>query len=243
MLFVELRFFAFFLVVFAVHWTLRGNTARKAWLLAASHFFYACFFIGDPVAFCRHVAAGEWDALPDAWWFPAVFVSTTLAVYAVARCIGAAQSETWRRSWLVLGLAIDLGVLCFFKYFNFFTISASDFLSWAGLGASDWTLRIFLPFGISFYTFQSMSYTIDVYRRRLEALPRLLDLAFYLAFFPHIVAGPIVRAVTFLPQVFAKRVWRDVDVRGALALFFVGLVKKACISETVRRTSIERAGD
>ena len=233
MLFVELRFLAFFLLVFAVHWTLRGHTARKAWLLLMSHVFYACFFIGDPGDFVANVAAGNWSALPDAWWFPAVFISTTLAVYGVARAIGAAHSEAARKGWLVLGLAVDLGVLCFFKYFNFFTISASDFLRWAGLGASDWTLRIFLPFGISFYTFQSMSYTIDVYRRRLEPLRSLLDLAFYLAFFPHIVAGPIVRAVTFLPQVFAQRVWRDVDVRGALALFFVGFVKKACVSETV----------
>jgi alginate O-acetyltransferase complex protein AlgI len=233
MLFVEPRFFVFFLLVFGVHWALRSNTARKVWLLVCSHVFYACFFIGHPGEFLADVRAGNWEALPEAWWFPAVFLATTFEAYAVGRGIAAARSEAWRKCWLIAGLAFDLGVLCFFKYFNFFTVSASEFLRWAGLGAADWTLRIFLPFGISFYTFQSMSYTIDVYRRRIVPLRSYLDLGFYLASFPHIVAGPIVRAVTFLPQVVEQRRWRDVDVRGALALFFVGFLKKACVSEMV----------
>ncbi len=233
MLFVEFRFFVFFLVIFAVHWTLRSNTARKAWLLVCSHFFYACFFWGDLGAFFSNVAAGAWDKLPIGWWFPAVLIASTCMDYTVGLGIAAAQSERARKSWMLVSVIANLGVLSFFKYYNFFVASAADFLQWIGLPAGEWTLAIFLPFGISFYTFQSMSYSIDVYRRRLEPVRSFLDLAFFIAFFPQLVAGPIVRAMTFLPQVFEKRVWGTVDVRGCLTLFFIGFVKKACISENV----------
>jgi alginate O-acetyltransferase complex protein AlgI len=130
-----------------------------------------------------------------------------------------------------MSLAANLGVLSFFKYFNFFVGSAAEFLDWAGLHTSLPTLNIILPYGVSFYTFQSMSYSIDVYRRRLEPVRRFLDLAFFISFFPQLVAGPIVRAMSFLPQVYEKRVWANVDVRGCATLFFVGFVKKACVSE------------
>ena len=233
MLFIEFRFFIFFLLVLGVHWALRTNRSRKLWLLICSHFFYACFFVGDPLEFLGHVRAGEWGKLPTGWWFPLVLMGSTCMDYAVGLGIGNAQTELKRRGWLLASLGVNLGVLCFFKYYNFFIVSASGFLHWVGLPAGDWTLRIFLPYGISFYTFQSMSYSIDVYRRRLEPVRRFLDLAFFIAFFPQLVAGPIVRAMTFLPQVFVKRVWSSVDVRGALTLFFIGFVKKACVSETV----------
>ncbi len=233
MLFVELRFFFFFLVVFSVHWALRSNTWRKAWLLLASHFFYACFFIGDPGEFMSHVRAGEWSKLPEGWWFPLVLVGSTCMDYAVGLGIAAANLEWKRRGWLLMSLFANLGVLCFFKYYNFFAGSAADFLRYIHLPASDWTLQIFLPYGISFYTFQSMSYSIDVYRRRLEPVRSFLDLACFIAFFPQVVAGPIVRAMTFLPQLFEKRQWSNVDVRGALTLFFIGFVKKRCVSENV----------
>jgi alginate O-acetyltransferase complex protein AlgI len=231
MLFVEPRFFFFFLVVFAGHWALRSLTLRKVWLLLCSHFFYACFFIGDPWTFFLKLRTGA--ALPEGWWFPFVLIGSTCMDYAVGMGIADARTDRARRSWLLISLCINLGVLAFFKYFNFFLTSASDFLQWVGLPASDWTLRIFLPFGISFYTFQSMSYSIDVYRGRLPAVRRFLDLAFFISFFPQLVAGPIVRAMTFLPQTIIARVWANVDLRGCLVLFFIGFVKKACISENV----------
>ena len=231
MLFVELRFFLFFLVVFGVHWALKSNTWRKAWLLVCSHFFYACFFIGDPVSFLGKLRAGE--PLPEGWWFPFVLVGSTCMDYAVGLGIGRSATTRKRRAWLLVSVVANLGVLCFFKYYNFFISSAGEFLASIGLPTSDWTLRIFLPYGISFYTFQSMSYSIDVYRRRLEPVRNFLDLAFFIAFFPQLVAGPIVRAMTFLPQVFVKRVWANVDVRACLVLFFIGFVKKACVSENV----------
>ena len=233
MLFVEFRFLFFFLLVFGVHWALRGNTSRKLWLLVANHFFYACFFIGEPLPFWENLTGGHWDKLPPGWWFPAVLWASTCMDYAVGLGLGNSKTEGRRRAWLLASILANLGVLCFFKYFNFFLTSASAFLSWFGLPASDWTLQIILPYGVSFYTFQSMSYSIDVYRRRLEPVRSFLDLAFFISFFPQLVAGPIVRAMTFLPQVFEKRVWARVDVRACLALFFLGFVKKACISENV----------
>jgi alginate O-acetyltransferase complex protein AlgI len=238
-LFVELRFFCFFLIVFSVHWLLRGNEARKVWLLLCNHFFYACFFIGDPSTFVKSVSAGQWSSLPDGWWFPAVLWASTCMDYAAGLGIAGAQSEVKRRAWLLLSLGANLGVLCYFKYFNFFVGSAGGFLEWAGLRTSLHTLKIILPYGISFYTFQSMSYSIDVYRRRLEPVRRFLDLAFFISFFPQLVAGPIVRAMTFLPQVFVKREWSQVDVRGACGLFFMGFVKKACVSEFAARFADE----
>jgi alginate O-acetyltransferase complex protein AlgI len=233
MLFVEFRFFIFFLVVFSVHWALRTNTARKWWLLLASHFFYACFFIGEPFVFLDHLRHGRWMQLPPGWWFPAVLWASTCLDYIVGLGLGRATAEGRRKAWLVASIIANLGVLCFFKYFNFFLTSAGEFLAWFGLPTSVHTLSIILPYGVSFYTFQSMSYSIDVYRRRLEPVRRFLDLAFFISFFPQLVAGPIVRAMTFLPQVFEKRVWARVDVRACVTLFFIGFVKKACVSEFV----------
>ena len=115
MLFVELRFLIFFSVVFTVHWALRGNTARKLWLLLSSHCFYACFFIGEPSAFFDHVRLGEWAKLPAGWWFPAVLWGSTCMDYAVGLGIAGAATESRRKAWLLGSLVANLGVLCFFK--------------------------------------------------------------------------------------------------------------------------------
>jgi len=240
-LFVQFRFLVFFLVVFSVHWLLRSNTARKVWLLAASHFFYACLFLGGPdsasaddfplLTFIDKWATGK--PLPTGWWFPIVLWASTVMDYVVGLGLGRSVSDRGRRTWLLVSLCANLGVLAFFKYANFGIDSVYTVLGWFGLHTSKATLNIFLPYGISFYTFQSMSYSIDVYRRRLEPVRSFLDLAFFISFFPQLVAGPIVRAMTFLPQVSSRRLWGNVDVRGCLTLFFIGFVKKACISENI----------
>jgi alginate O-acetyltransferase complex protein AlgI len=232
MLFVEFRFFVFFAVVFSVTWLLRSNRARKVWLLACSHFFYACFFVGPPLEFARNLAAHRWRDMPAGWWFPLVLMGSTCMDYLVGRGLGAAAEER-RKGWLMVSLGINLGVLCWFKYFNFFLTSAGAFLGWVGLPVSAHTLAIILPYGVSFYTFQSMSYTIEVYRRHIEPERSFLNLAFFISFFPQLVAGPIVRSMTFLPQTKEPRKWEQVDARGALALFLTGFVKKACLAETV----------
>jgi alginate O-acetyltransferase complex protein AlgI len=211
MSFVEFRFLWFFLIIFSVYWTLPGNTARKIWLLFCSYVFYAA-----------------WN-----WKFCFLLLGSTTVDYVVGRMLARDTSRTWRRFWIVVSVCVNLGVLGFFKYFNFFVSSASEFLAWIGLPASVSSLNIILPVGISFYTFQSMSYTIDVYRRRLPAISSFVDLALFISFFTHLVAGPIMRAVVFLPQLVSAPKFAQVDARSALLLFLSGFIKKACVADGV----------
>ncbi|MEY2562147.1 MAG: alginate O-acetyltransferase complex protein AlgI [Verrucomicrobiota bacterium] len=211
MLFVEFRFFWFFLAVFCVYWSLRENRARKVWLLLCSYVFYAA-----------------WD-----WRFLFLLMGSSALDYFVGRMLARTQNPATRRRWLILSLSVNLGTIALFKYCNFFISSAAVFLAWLGLPASLHTLNIIIPVGVSFYTFHSMSYTIDVYRGKMRAVPSILDVACFIGFFPQMVAGPIVRAVQFLPQLRSLRKFSEVDIRGALVLFLVGFVKKACIADGV----------
>jgi alginate O-acetyltransferase complex protein AlgI len=211
MLFIEFRFFWFFLVVFSVYWSLRENRSRKIWLLVCSYIFYAA-----------------WN-----WKFVFLLMGSSALDYFVGTMLARTDNPRARRGWLMLSLGANLGTLAFFKYFNFFIASAATLLAWLGLPASLHTLNIILPVGISFYTFHSMSYTIDVYRGKMRAVSSFLDVAAFIGFFPQMVAGPIVRAATFLPQLRTLRRFSDVDVRGALVLFLTGFIKKACIADAL----------
>ena len=212
MLFVELRFFLFFAIVFALAWTLRRNTSRKTVLTAASYVFY-----------------GAWD-----WRFLGLILFITMVSALVgARVEKGAGTEVDRKRWLTLGIVLSLGVLGLFKYFNFFADSFADLAGLVGLPAGKVTLNLVLPVGISFYTFQAISYMVDIYRGQIAGQRRFLDTAFYIAFFPQLVAGPIVRASHFIPQMDTPRRWADVNVRAALILFLIGFVKKACISDNI----------
>jgi alginate O-acetyltransferase complex protein AlgI len=211
MLFTEPRFLAFFVVAFAVAWALRRDTARKAWLLLCSYAFYAA-----------------WD-----WRFLGLIALSTLVDYAAGRGMGGTRDAAARRAWLIASLVANLGVLGLFKYWDFFVTSGAGLLGALGLPVSPRTLGLVLPVGISFYTFQTLSYSIDVYRGRLTAHRSLLDFALFVGFFPQLVAGPIVRAVEFLPQLAARPAWGAVAVRAQLWLFLAGFVKKACISDNV----------
>ncbi|MCA9247841.1 MAG: MBOAT family protein, partial [Planctomycetales bacterium] len=153
--------------------------------------------------------------------------------YAVGRLLNDEDRLARRKGLLWLSVVMNLGLLGVFKYFNFFVESAGSLLSWMGLPASDTTLAIVLPVGISFYTFQTMSYTIDVYRRDLKAEKSALNFALFVAFFPQLVAGPVVRARDFLPQLASMRRFRNVDVQACLVLFLVGFFKKACVSDNI----------
>src|SRR4051812_24484880 len=211
MLFVEFRFFWFFLAVFCVYWSLRDNRSRKIWLLLCSYFFYAA-----------------WD-----WRFLFLLMGSSALDYFVSMKLARTENPAARRRWLVLSLCANLGTIAIFKYCNFFISSAAVLLAWLGLPASLHTLNIIIPVGVSFYTFHSMSYTIDVYRRKLEPVRSPLDLACFIGFFPQMVAGPIVRASQFLPQLRSIRHFSDIDPRGALVLFLTGFIKKACIADGV----------
>lgn len=211
MLFVEFRFLWFFLAVFAVYWSLRRNEPRKIWLLVCSYFFYAA-----------------WN-----WKFLFLIMASSALDYFIGMMMTRTENPRTRRGWLILSLCANLGTIAFFKYYNFFVTSAAALLEWLGLPASLHTLNIIIPVGVSFYTFHSMSYTIDVYRGKLRPVSSILDLACFIGFFPQMVAGPIVRAYAFLPQLQSIRRFADVDVRGALILFLGGFIKKACIADAV----------
>lgn len=232
-LFIEFRFIWIFAIIFLVHWALRSNTSRKVWLLTCSHVFYTCFFVGNPIEFVQNISAGKWDQLHQGWWFPLLLWFSTFMDYYVGLGIEAAKTERGRKLWVTGSLVVNLGVLAFFKYYSFFDDNVRAVFAWMGLSPTWEPLKVFLPYGISFYTFQSLSYSIEVYRKHLPAERSFLNLAFFVAFFPQVVAGPIVRAMTFLPQTLQKTEWSKVDVRGCLVLFFIGFVKKACVSDNL----------
>jgi len=214
MVFSEPRFLLFFLLVFCVHWSLRSNQWRKHVLLVASLYFY-----------------GSWD-----WRFLGLIVGAATVDWYSARQIQRAREEARRaKGWLLFSLIYNLGVLGFFKYFNFFVDSGVVFLGWLGFEAKIEVLKIVLPVGISFFTFQTMSYTIDVYRGDLRPVRGYLDFLLYVTFFPQLVAGPIVRASTFLPQLFETRRFADVDVHRALGQFLSGFIKKSVVADLIAK--------
>jgi len=211
MLFTEPLFFLFFPVVLAGAWWLSSDRLRKLWLLAASYLFYAA-----------------WD-----WRFLSLIAASTLVDYWVGRALERVEASRGRRALLVTSLALNLGLLGVFKYYGFFVESARGLLAVLGLSVATRVPEIVLPVGISFYTFQTLSYTIDLYRGRLEPVRSLPDFALFVSFFPQLVAGPIVRASDFLPQLDRRPRWADVAVRRHLALFLIGFVKKACLADNV----------
>ena len=211
MLFTEARFLFFFAIAFGVYWTLPRNRPRKVWLLVLSYVFYAA-----------------WD-----WRFLGLILFSTGLDYLVGGLLRGEQSNLRRKLLLTLSLAGNLGMLGFFKYYNFFVESAAAFAGLLGFEASPHTLGIILPVGISFYTFQTLSYTIDVYRGRLQPVDSLLDFAVFVGFFPQLVAGPIVRASHFLPQLEDKKRISDVQLRACLSLFLIGFIKKAVLSDNI----------
>ncbi|MEX1026288.1 MAG: MBOAT family O-acyltransferase [Planctomycetota bacterium] len=211
MIFTEARFFVFFFTILAVYWGLRGDRSRKAWLLLASYAFYAAW----------------------RWEFLSLILTSTVVDWIAGARLQRATSARARKGWLALSLGVNLTLLGFFKYFGWFVDSGVEFLNWLGLGASAPVLSIVLPVGISFYTFQTLSYTIDIYRRELEPTDSRLDFALFVAFFPQLVAGPIVRAVEFLPQLGESKRMAAIRWRPLLLLFLFGYVKKACLSDNL----------
>lgn len=211
MSFNSLVYAVFLPAVVLVYWQL-SHRGQNRFLLAASYVFY-----------------GWWD-----WRFCGLLALSTVVDWAIARQLDRTGDDRARRLLLATSLATNLGVLGFFKYADFFTASAERLLAGLGLEAGFPTLGILLPVGISFYTFQSLAYTIDVYRRRLPAEPRLTEVALYVSFFPQLVAGPIERATRLLPQLTQPRTRPDGDaVSSAFALIVLGLVKKVVIADTV----------
>ena len=189
--------------------TARNHRARKLFLLAASYYFYA-----------------YWD-----WRFLGLILASTLIDYSVGLCLKRTTVPAKRKLLLIVSLVCNLGLLGFFKYFNFFVGSLQALI--APLGWHVGSLNILLPVGISFYTFQSLSYTIDMYRGRIKCCDDFADFALFVSFFPQLVAGPIVRASVFLKQLETPRQLTWLRAGEGFRQFTIGLFKKAFIADRI----------
>jgi D-alanyl-lipoteichoic acid acyltransferase DltB (MBOAT superfamily) len=172
-----------------------------------------------------------------------LLVTSCVLDYSVALAMARARTQRRKRAWLLLSLGGNLGLLGTFKYFNFFAGATSDALGLLGLHVAAPHLNVLLPVGISFYTFESLSYTIDVYRGQLQPTRNFLKFAFFLTFFPHLVAGPIVRASDFLPQLDPKPRLTPAAVGEGLFLIATGMIKKVAVADYLAINLVDRVFD
>ena len=175
-----------------------------------------------------YIFYGWWD-----WRFVFLLMTTTVMDYTLGRLMERNEDDGYRKRMIVVSVIMNLGFLGFFKYFNFFTDSIVRGMSQFGMQPSWTMLHIILPVGISFYTFQSMSYTIDIYRREIKAERDFIKFAAFVAFFPQLVAGPIVRASDFLPQFREEKTWDWNRVISGFTRILWGLFKKIAIADTI----------
>ena len=214
MIFNSLEFGVFFVLVLGVYVALARVSSRRPQnllLLLASYLFY-----------------GAWD-----WRFLGLIWISTAVDYWVGLRLHQSTDAAIRKRWVTLSLITNLGILGFFKYAGFFVDSLTALLRSMGVTADLGTLDIVLPVGISFYTFQTLSYTVDIYRRRLEPTRDLLDFALFVAFFPQLVAGPIERATRLLPQIAGERQMTWQRLSDGSWLIFWGLFKKVVIGDNL----------
>lgn len=210
MLFNSFPFIIFLSVVLPLYYALTQRWQNRM-LLCASYFFYA-----------------SWD-----WHFVPLIAISTVVDFWCALFIHRSTDATTRRRWLLLTLLLNLGFLGFFKYYGFFVDSFVDLLHVLGIQMSRSVLQVVLPVGISFYTFQSISYSIDVYYRRTEPTRDFFAFALYVSYFPHLVAGPIQRSTHLLPQLQAPRIVDRARIATASQLILMGYFKKVFIADGV----------
>jgi D-alanyl-lipoteichoic acid acyltransferase DltB (MBOAT superfamily) len=212
MLFNSFDFAIFFPIVFILYWLVSQNKiARNILLLVASYVFY-----------------GWWD-----WRFLFLIFISSLVDFIIGQIIHKASSDKKRKRFLMVSLLVNLGFLCYFKYANFFIETFVDSFRLFGQELEVSTLNIILPVGISFYTFQTLSYTIDIYRKQLEPTKDALSFFTFVAFFPQLVAGPIERASHLLPQFYKTYKFNYNQVKSGLLLIAFGLFKKMVIADRV----------
>ena len=214
MLFNSLEFFLFLPIVFILYWFVckKYLKTQNILLLIASYVFY-----------------GMWD-----WRFLSLILFSTIVDYFVALKINTLEHQTKRKLWLSVSIIFNLGLLGFFKYYNFFVDSWVDLVSMFGYHMqSTWTLKVILPVGISFYTFQTMSYSFDVYYKKIKPTRDFLSFAAFVSFFPQLVAGPIERASNLLHQITNKRTFNYNQSVSGLKLILWGLFKKVVIADAL----------
>jgi len=209
MLFCSQQFCLFFLVLFFLYWALPWHRGRVLILLAASIYFYAC-----------------WNH-----WLALLLCVSSLADYLIARGMESTSAARVKKLLLFTSLAGNLGLLCYFKYANFFLGSLREAAGGFGLSLSVPVLQVMLPVGISFYTFEAINYTVDVYRGKVRAARDLTHFMLFILFFPHLVAGPIVRARAFLPLVARRKHWSWLRAHQGVLLILLGVVKKLAIAD------------
>ena len=210
MLFSSLTFAMFFVVVYALYLVL-SHRAQNRMLLVASYIFY-----------------GSWD-----WRFLSLILFSTFLDYFCGLRIDQASSDRTRKQFLFLSVFSNLAILGFFKYFNFFSATLQELVGLFGIQMSPIVLNILLPMGISFYTFQTMSYTIDIYRREMKPTKRFFDFALFVAFFPQLVAGPIERAKRLLPQILEPRTVNFDRFHEGCFLIFWGFFMKVFVADNL----------
>ncbi len=210
MLFNTTEFLLFLTAFLLLYSLVRAHLhLRNVLIVAASYVFYAA-----------------WD-----WRFLGLLILSSVVDFFVGLRLAGAPSNPRRRAWLGLSLAFNLGLLATFKYFGFFLESFHALLDSVGVRHASWSWQVVLPVGISFYTFQSLGYTLDVYRRRIEPSRDLVGFLAFVAFFPQLVAGPIERASHLIPQFLRTRVLRLADVENGLWLILAGLFKKVVVAD------------
>jgi len=210
MVFNSLHFVVFFLVVYPLYRVLR-HRAQNLMLVAASYYFYAA-----------------WD-----WRFLFLLIGSTVIDYSVGRYLARTENPVRRRLALTLSLAYNLGMLGFFKYFNFFEENFAHVLRLFGFHPDVVTLHVILPMGISFYTFMTVSYVIDVYRRDVPAATDPIDFALFVCYFPHLVAGPVLRASMLMPQIARPRTITRQQILDGLWLAGWGYFQKMFVADNV----------
>jgi alginate O-acetyltransferase complex protein AlgI len=211
MTFTTLTFLLFLAVLLPAYWALKTRQSQNYLLLLCSYFFY-----------------GWWD-----WRFCLLMFLTSLQDWAIAWAIHSTDRPRLRRGLLAANIAVNLGVLGYFKYSGFFVSSVKMTMERMGIDASFTTLEILLPAGISFYTFQALSYTVDVYRRRLEPTRHLAEYLAFISFFPHLVAGPIMRAALLLPQFLKERTFSPADAADGVRQMLWGFAKKMVVADNL----------
>lgn len=213
MLFNSFIFFIFLGFVLPVFYLLPSKKSKNVFLLLASYFFY-----------------GYWD-----WRFCLLLLGSTIVDFVMGKKMEEERDVVKRKRLLWLSLVINLGVLGVFKYYNFFVDSLLFVSEKIGWHLDYLHLNILLPVGISFYTFQTLSYTIDIYRKRLEPTTNIVDFALFVSFFPQLVAGPIERASALLPQLARKLTPTKRQLRDGVTLIVLGLFRKVMIGDTLGR--------
>src|SRR6056300_1463096 len=213
MLFNSLDFAVFLPIVFALYWFVTNHNLKlqNALIVAASYVFY-----------------GWWD-----WRFLSLIIFSTLVDYSIGRRLKNEEKQSTRKILLWTSIIVNLGFLGFFKYYNFFLDNFITAFSFFGKEIQPNTLNLLLPVGISFYTFQTLSYTIDVYRKRIKPENNIGIFALYVSFFPQLVAGPIERAHKLLPQFRKKQFFSYSRLISGIGLILWGFFLKLVLADRV----------